>query len=141
MKFVKKYIRYDYLGNIYCIEPKEYVKKIEIAYQKFMEVTCLSFVNIMKDFISKGAEIKSMYEYIFLLLLGSTDNADIAGLLLGLTKEKKTNSPLIYNILLQRLPYYLLVKIKKSSNSLKIEMEKLKSLSINDIDFIVITSS
>ena len=135
MKFVKKYIRYDYLGNIYCIEPKEYVKKIEIAYQKFMEVTCLSFVNIMKDFISKGAEIKSMYEYIFLLLLGSTDNADIAGLLLGLTKEKKTNSPLIYNILLQRLPYYLLVKIKKSSNSLKIEMEKLKSLSINDIDF------
>ena len=134
-KFIKKFIRYDYLGNIYCIESKDYVKILEVAYQKFMEVTCSSFVNIMKEFISKGSEIKSMYEYIFLLLLGSSDNADIAGLLLGLTKEKKTNSPQIYNLLSQRLPYYLLVKIKKSTNSLKIEMDKLKSLTVDDIDF------
>jgi len=134
-KFTKKFIRYDYLGNIYCMEPKDYVKMLELAYQKFMEVTGSSFVNIMKDFISKGSEIKSMYEYIFLLLLGSPDNADIAGLLLGLTKEKKTNSPQIYNLLSQRLPYYLMVKIKKSSNSLKAEMDKLKSLTVDDIDF------
>ncbi len=134
-KFAKKFIRYDYLGNIYCLEPKEYVAIIELAYQKFMEVTSSSFVNIMKDFISKGSEIKSMYEYIFLLLLGSADNADIAGLLLGLTKEKKTNSPQIYNLLSQRLPYYLMVKIKKSTNSLKAEMDKLKSLTVDDIDF------
>jgi ATP-dependent Lon protease len=64
-----------------------------------------------------------------------SDNADIAGLLLGLTKEKKTNSPQIYNLLSQRLPYYLLVKIKKSTNSLKTEMDKLKSLTVDDIDF------
>lgn len=133
--FIKKFIRYDYLGNIYCMEPKEFVKMIEVEYQKFMEVTSSSFVNIMKDFISKGSEIKSMYQYIFLLLLGSADNADIAGLLLGLTKEKKTNSPQIYYLLSQRLPYYLLVKIKKSSNSLKAEMDKLKSLTVDDIDF------
>ena len=31
-----------------------------------------------------------MFKYIFLLLLGSSDNIDVAGLLLGLTKEKKT---------------------------------------------------
>jgi endopeptidase La len=134
-RFSKKIIRYDYLGNIYCIETKEYVKILELSYQKFMEVTCSSFVNIMKDFISKGSEVKSMYEYIFLLLLGSSDNADIAGLLLGLTKEKKTNSPQIYNLLSQRLPYYLLVKIKKSSNTIKAEIDKLKSLTVDDIDF------
>ncbi len=134
-KFTKKFVRYDYLGNIYCMETKEYVKMLELAYQKFMEVTGSSFVNIMKDFISKGSEIKSMYEYIFLLLLGSADNADIAGLLLGLTKEKKTNSPQIYNLLSQRLPYYLLLKIKKSSNTLKAELDKLKSLTVDDIDF------
>ena len=134
-KFSKKYIRYDYLGNIYCLDSKAYVTRLELAYQKFMEVTGSTFVTIMKDFISKGSEIKSMYEYIFLLLLGSSDNADIAGLLLGLTKEKKTNSPQIYNLLSQRLPYYLLVKIKKSSNSLKTELDKLKSLTVDDIDF------
>ncbi len=134
-KFIKKFIRYDYLGNIYSLGYKNYIKYIEESYQKFMEVTGSSFVNIMKDFISKGSEIKKMYESIFLLLLGNADNADIAGLLLGLTKEKKSNSPLIYNLLSQRLPYYLLVKIKKSNNNLKVELEKIKALTADDIDY------
>ena len=134
-KFIKKFIRYDYLGNIYTLSSKDYVKLLEIYYNQYMEITCSSFVIIMKDFISKGSEIKKMYEYIFLLLLGSNDNADIAGLLLGLTKEKKTNSPFIYNLLSERLPYYLLVKIKKASNNLKLELDKIKSLTIDDIDF------
>ena len=133
--FIKKFIRYDYLGNIYGMTTKSYIKHIQSHYQKFMEFTSLSFVNIMKDFISKGSEIKKMYEIIFLLLLGNNDNADIAGLLLGLTKEKKTNSPQIYNLLNQRLPYYLLVKIKKSNNNIKSELEKLKSLSVDDIEY------
>jgi len=134
-KFIKKFIRYDYLGNIYTLSSKEYVKILETYYDRYMEITGASFVNIMKDFISKGSEIKKMYEYIFLLLLGSNDNIDIAGLLLGLTKEKKTNSPYIYNLLSQRLPYYLLVKIKKSSNNLKNELDKIKSITFDDIDF------
>ena len=134
-KFIKKFIRYDYLGNIYSLGAKAYIKYMEELYQKFMEVTSSSFVNIMKDFISKGSEIKKMYESIFLLLLGNADNADIAGLLLGLTKEKKSSSPLIYNLLSQRLPYYLLVKIKKSNNNIKLELDKIKSLTSDDIDY------
>jgi endopeptidase La len=134
-EFIKKFIRYDYLGNIYCLTHKNYIKHIEKNYQIYMESVSSTFINIMKDFISKGSEIKKMYETIFLLLLGNADNCDIAGLLLGITKEKKTNSPLIYNLLCQRLPYYLLVKIKKSNNSIKTELEKLKSLSPDDVDY------
>jgi len=133
--FIKKFLRYDYLGNIYSMPHKNYIKYVEESYQKFMEVKSNSFVNIMKDFISKGSQIKKMYESIFLLLLGSSDNADIAGLLLGLTKEKKSSNPLIHNILSQRLPYYLLVKIKKSNNNLKAEIEKIKELTVDDIDY------
>ena len=133
--FIKKFLRYDYLGNIYSMPHKNYIKYVEDSFQKFMEVKSNSFVNIMKDFISKGSQIKKMYESIFLLLLGSSDNADIAGLLLGLTKEKKSSNPLIYNILSQRLPYYLLVKIKKSNNNLKAEIEKIKELTVDDIDY------
>jgi hypothetical protein len=134
-KFIKKFIRYDYLGNLYTMTHKNYIKYIEESYQKFMEVTSSSFVNIMKDFITKGSQIKKMYESIFLLLLGSSDNADIAGLLLGLTKEKKSSNPLIHSILSQRLPYYLLVKVKKSSNNLRVELEKIKELTTDDVDY------
>lgn len=134
-KFIKKFIRYDYLGNLYTMSWKNYIKYIEELYQKFMEVTSSSFVNIMKDFISKGSQIKKIYESIFLLLLGSSDNADIASLLLGLTKEKKSSNPLIHIILSQRLPYYLLVKIKKSNNNLKAELEKIKELTTDNVDY------
>ena len=134
-KFIKKFIRYDYLGNLYSKGAKAYIKYMEESYQIFMEVTSSSFVNIMKDFISKGSDIKKMYESIFLLLLGNADNSDIAGLLLGLTKEKKSASPQIYNLLSQRLPYYLLVKIKKSHNNIKLELDKIKSLTSDDIDY------
>ena len=134
-KFVKKFIRYDYLGNIYSMSMKEYIMYIKKSYEAYNMVTSASFINIMKDFISKGSEIKKMFESIFLLLLGSNDNADVAGLLIGLTKEKKTNSPYIYNLLCSRLPYYLLVKIKKSNSNIKTEIEKLKSLSAEDVDY------
>jgi endopeptidase La len=133
--FIKKFIRYDYLGNIYSMNAKDYIKYIEESYQKFNEISKSTFINIMKKFISKESDFQLMFEYIFLLLLGSTDNADVAGLLLGLTKEKKTNSQYIYNYLNQRLPYYLLVKIKKSHNNIKLDLDKIKSLSIDDIDY------
>ena len=137
-KFIKKFIRYDYLGNIYCMNPKNYIKHLEQAYQHYMEVSNSTFINIMKDFISKGAEIKKMFDVIFLLLLGNEDNADIAGLLLGLSKEKKINNndkSYIYTLLSQRLPHYLLIKIKKSANNIKNELERFKSLSVEDIDY------
>jgi len=133
--FIKKFMRYDYIGNLYTMTLKKYIKYINESYQKFIEVISSSFVTIMKDFITNGSQIKKMYEYIFLLLLGSSDNADIAGLLLGLTKEKKLSSPLIHAILSQRLPYYLLVKIKKSNNNLKAELDKIKQLTIDDVDY------
>jgi ATP-dependent Lon protease len=135
MDFVKKFIRYDYLGNIYSMGLKEYNKYIDDTYNNFLKISKSTFINIMKDFISKDSDIKIMFEYIFLLLLGSSDNIDVAGLLLGLTKEKKSNSHYIYNFLSQRLPYYLLVKIKKSHNNIKSDLDKIKSLSIDDIDY------
>ena len=135
MKFVHKFYRYDYLGNIYSMKISDYIKYIQESYQQFIEASNSTFINIMKQFISKDTDIQKMFKYIFLLLLGSSDNIDVASLLLGLTKEKKTNNQYIYNYMSQRLPYYLLVKIKKSHNNIKIDLDKIKSLSIDDIDY------
>ena len=134
-KFIKKFLRYDYLGNIYTLSASLYIKYIDDCYQKYLELTHSSFINIMKDFIAKGSQIKKIYEDILLLLFGSNDNIDIAGLLINLTKEKKINSPQIFNLITQRLPYYLQIKIKKSSNNIKNEIEKLKSLTMDDVDY------
>ena len=134
-KFVKKFIRYNYLGNIYCMNTKQYVKYISESYKIYTELTNSGFINIMKNFISNGSEIKNMFTSIFLLLLGNDDNADIASLLLGITKEKKSGNNYIYNFICSRLPYYLLIRVKKSNNNIKNELERLKSLSSDDVDY------
>lgn len=133
--FIKKFIRYDYLGNIYTMGCKEYIRYIDEAYKKFTDISSMTFINIMTNFISKDSDIQTMFKFIFLLLLGNPDNVDVAGLLLGLTKDKKTGGHYIYNYLNQRLPYYLLVKIKKSHNNIKFDLDKIKSLSIDDVDY------
>ena len=135
IKFLNKIIKYDYLGNIYCLETENYIEYIKSLYNEFLDLSKLTFVNIMKDFISKDAEINKIYRIIFLLLLGDNNTKDIASLLLGLTKEKKSFSPNIYNILCYNLPYYLQVIIKKSNDNINEELEKIKSLTIEDVNY------
>lgn len=133
--FTKKMIRYDYLGNIYCLSHDCYLEYLLKSFNKSLELYGSSFMNIMKDFVSKDTSIKKMYEYIFFLLLGNSNNVDIAGLLLNLVRDRKTNKTIIYNIIYQRLPYYLLLKIKKSSNNLKQELDRIKTVTTQDIDY------
>ena len=133
--FSKKFIKHDYLGNYYTLTVSEYLTHVEKHYQKYIELSSLPFLTIMKDFLSESSDIKNMYDIIFLLLLGNDETIDIAELLLGLTKEKKTNSPNIFNLINNNLTFSLQIKLKKSQNSIKQEMERLKGLSLEDIDY------
>jgi endopeptidase La len=134
-KFAKKFTRHDYLGNLYCLTASEYIKYLEKMYQKFMELSTSTFLTVMKEFIAQGTHLKVMYDIILLLLLGTVDNIDIAGLLLGLTKEKKSSSPNIHNLIINRLPFSLQIKLKKSNNTIKQELERLKNITSEDIDY------
>jgi endopeptidase La len=134
-KFVKKFIRHDYLGNFYTLTAPEYLMNAEKYYQKYLELSSSTFLTIMKEFIAESSDLKKMFDIVFLLLLGNDETIDIAGLLLGLTKEKKTNSPNIFNLVNNNLTFSLQVKLKKSQNTIKQEMERLKGLSLEDIDY------
>jgi endopeptidase La len=134
-KFYKKFIRYDYLGNLYCLTSEEYLNHIEKYYQKYMELRTSTFLSIMKEFISESSNLKNMYDIIFILLLGNSDNIDIAGLLLNIIKEKKNNSFSIYNLINGRLNFTLQTKIKKTNNNIKQELERIKSLTLEDVEY------
>ena len=135
MNFIKRFIKFDYLGNIYCMKIEEYIDYISNSLNLFNQISKTPFINIMKNFVSNGTKINKLYFIIFLLLLGSDDNADVASLLLGVTKEKKFNANNIYNLILKKLPFFLQLKLKKSNNNIKNEIDKIKLLSIDDIDY------
>lgn len=136
LKFIKTLIRHDYLGNIYSMETSDYLKSISNHYFKYTKLIDMTFINLMKDFISNSDKVIDMYNIIFLLLLGDNDSIDIAGLLIGLLKEKKNSSKYqIYNFLINNFTFYLQSKIKKSNNIIKNEIEKIKNINYEDIDY------
>jgi endopeptidase La len=135
INFIKHFIKYDYIGNLYCLTVDSYITYLLNSYKLYQQLVKSSFVNIMKNFINNGSKLNNLYFIIFLLLLGNDDNAEVASLLINLTKEKKINSINLFNLIHKNLPYYMQLKIKKGYNMIKNELEKLKSLSIESIDY------
>ena len=134
-KFLKSFMRHDYLGNIYCLSEVEYCDYLTKNYQKYTKLIESTFVSIMKDFVSQD-NVKKMFEIIFLLLLGPDESIDIAGLLIGLIKEKKTSKFFnIFDIYYDNMTFYIQSKIKKSNINIKNSIEKIKSINIDDVDY------
>ena len=136
LKFVKTLIRHDYLGNIYCLDFNQYIEYLKTLYHKYSKLVESTFITLMKDFVASSDNIKKMYDIVFLLLLGNDDSIDIAGLLLGLLKEKKSNSKYqLYNFLYNNLTYYLQSKIKKSNSYIKNELDNIKNITLEEVDY------
>ncbi len=133
-KFKKNYMKNILLNELLAYSPEECSDLVEELYKKYIDLSKKSFMNIMKEFIGKNNTIKNMYDIIRLLLLGTEENENIAGLLFGLTKEKKVGSYIISELIYTNLNYSCQLKIKRSNINLKEEFEKIKSLSIEDVD-------
>ena len=94
-------------------------------------------MNLMKEFVKDNTEIESilnMFNIIRLLLFGTDEYVNMAGILFGLAKDKKIGSETVSNIIYNNLNYVLQIKLKKTSVSIKNELEKIKSLTVDEID-------
>ena len=134
-KFIKKFLHHDYLGSFYTLSSIDYLKNVERYYQKYLELSTATFIIIMKDFISENTDLKKMFDMIFLLLMGNDETVDIASLLLGLTKEKKINTPNIFGLLNNNLSFNLQNKLKKNDITIDREIKRIKNISLEDINY------
>jgi endopeptidase La len=113
--------------------------KLNEEKDKYLKYSKMSFRHIMnEEFLSDKTTVQNQYKIIRLLLEGgSEENNKMAGLLFGLTKEKKMgihNTELIANIIYRTLNFNLQSKLRKTSMSIKTEFDKIKNLSTEDID-------
>lgn len=135
--FRKTYIKNLDICNILSLDKIKLLEKIENDYTKFNEITKLSFMNLMKEFTKDNGDnmnLIELFNIIRILLLGDDDHANIAGILFGIIKDKKIGSDTIANIIYNHLSYLLQIKLKRSSINIRNELEKIKALSIDDID-------
>jgi len=133
--FIYNFIKYDYIGNIYCYTLENYIKYIDRIYMRYTEIINSNLSTIINKINFDEFNVKIFYEHIFLLLIGNNNTIDIANVLLNILKHKYNKKHLIYNIINNRLPNALLLKIEKSKNRIDKEMFKFKYLKLNSLDY------
>jgi endopeptidase La len=135
-KFKNNFLKNLNIGEILCYDKNELMTKIENEYEKYIKIIKLPFRNLMSDeYMNDKITIHNQYRIIKLFLLGgSDDNTNMAGLLFGITKDKKLGNEFISNIIYKNLPFTFQSKLKKSTLTLKNEMDKLKNLAVDDVD-------
>ncbi len=140
LKYVNEKFKNIYLKNlniceIISLDKTTLLKRIDDDYDKYSKYSKMSFKNLMTEFNKEGNNfLRNMYNIIKLLLLGPDDCINIAGLLFGLTKDKKYGNGVIADIIYKNLNYTAQIKLRKSSVSIKNELEKLKAMSSDDVD-------
>lgn len=134
-KFKNIYIKNMNIGDILSFDKDKFIEKLENDYDKYNKLSKLPFKNLMQEFLDENATIKTQFNIIKLFLIGGTEeNINMAGLLFGLTKDKKFGNDYLSNIIYKNLNFVSQTKLRKSSVSIKNELDKLKNMSPDDVD-------
>jgi endopeptidase La len=137
-KFANLYIKNLPIGELLSYDETEFLNKLNNDYYRYSELAKMNFKSLMDEFTRDMRDtensLKNMFTIIRLLLLGPDDCINVAGLLFGLTKDKKIGAEIVADIIYKNLCYTMQIKLKKSSINIKNELEKLKNLSETDID-------
>lgn len=155
-QFVKSYIRSISLCDLLTLETSEIYKNIHDDYKMYLNMIRVPFVKLLSEFTNMTPslnsnndhkinteqtnnfdikQIRSMYNMMRILLIGSEESINVAGLLYGILKDKKLDTQIsIASLIYQNLNYLTQIKLRKSSINFKTEIENIKSTSSEDID-------
>ena len=140
IKFINARFKKIYTRNLTLVETLIHTcdsikKKVNEDYEQYSKLIKISsFRALMTEFTKETNNLKNMYTIIKLLLFGSDESINFAGLLFGLTKDKKIGGEVVSEIIYKNLGYLLQTKLKKSIVTIKIELDKIKALTIDDVD-------
>jgi endopeptidase La len=136
--FKDSYIKNLSLGEYLINNKNDFKKKVTDDYCFFIKYSNLNFKSIMSEFLQVSLRIK--FEIIKFLLMGNSSTINIAALLYGITKDQRdsidSNSKptLISDIIYRNLKFANQIKLKKSNSIIQQELERLKNISVDDID-------
>ena len=146
--FAEKYVENMNLTDILLLDNQTFLYKLTDDYNKFIEITNMSFIKLIKYFTKNADEnLNVMFNTIKLLLLGDEKNTSMASLLFNLLKDKKTSetsnnsdsfakcsNDFVSSIIYEQLNFTLQNKLKKSEFNITAELDKLKDITFTDVD-------
>lgn len=133
-KFANIYIKNMAAGEIISYTKEQFLSRLASDFDRYTKLSKMTFRNLMEEFTKDSQNnLKNMYMIIKLLLLGPDDCINMAGLLFGLTKDKKINSEIVADLIYNNLNLVLQSKLKKSASNIKNELDKIKSMTDEDV--------
>jgi endopeptidase La len=136
--FKESYIKNLSLGEYLINNKNDFKKKVTDDYCFYIKYSNMNFKSIMSEFLQVSLKMK--FEIIKFLLMGNSSTINIAALLYGITKDQRdsidSNSKptLISDIIYRNLKFANQIKLKKSNSIIQQELDRLKNISVDDID-------
>ena len=133
-KFSNIYIKNISIGEILSYTKEQFIAKLNSDFKKYTKLSKMTFINLMDEFTKESqSNLRNMFTIIRLLLLGPDDCINMAGLLFGLTKDKKIGSEFVADTIYNNLSLPFQQKLKKSAINIKNELDKIKNLTDDEV--------
>lgn len=129
--FYSRYTKIINNGIYFANNVDDLTEKITEDYVYYNELQTKSQNLIMKDFFKSN--LKEMFRMINILLIGENQSINTATLLFELLKSKKISNILASDIIYKNLSYYSQLKLKYTSENLKNELDRIKTLTVENI--------
>ena len=129
--FEARYLKIINSNAYFVYPPAEFIDRMHEHYRLYLDLTSKGFNMVMKDFIH--SDVKNMFNIINLLLLGTEQTISTGVLLFNLLKDRKASGETLTDIIYHNLSYYAQIKLKKVSNNMKAELNRIKSLTPENV--------
>lgn len=130
--FKSKYLKYCDKGEILVLtfdEINEMLCKNEKLYNKTKTKTVSS---LMQYFAKKSDKLNDIFNIIKLLLLGTEDNINLAGMLFLALNEKKINNITFSNLIYTSLNFVSQLKLKMANINIESELKQLNTIAFDN---------
>lgn len=131
ISFRQSYVKNLSIGDIISYDETTLINSMNLDYAICQRYSSMNFKQMFGEFVH--ADILTKFKIIKYLLFSPTTTSD-SGLLFSLTKESKSGSAIIADLIYKNLNLPLQSKLYKANISIKTEMEKLSNLDSDDID-------
>jgi len=134
-KIKKIFIKYISLYDILLFENHEnYILYFENFMKEFNDINSKTLSALMKIIGDKTITLTKLYKIIKFLLINDTDKIAMASVIFDTLKDKKIGNSIIADLIYDNLDYNIQIKLKKANIIIKDELQKISSLTIDDID-------
>lgn len=134
INFKNKYIKYCDIGEIIVYSKNKWIEILNEVYHLYSKLSNKTFSSIIHDFSNKMNKPTDIYNIIKILLLGSEEQINIAGMLFLILKDKKINNLFISDVVYLSLNFVSQIKLKKININLKEEIEKINEMTYENVD-------